>query len=55
MSEQHADLVRVFQAGRAVAHRYGHTYRGLVSNEVLSPHEALAAYDKAEHIDGDAS
>lgn len=49
-----ADLVRVFQAGRAAANRYGHTYRGMVSNEVLALYEALAAYDNAEHIDGEA-
>jgi len=47
-----ADLVRVLEAAGAVGNGYGHTHRGMVSNEAPALHEALAVYDKAEHIDG---
>jgi hypothetical protein len=46
-----ADLVRVLEAAGAVGNGYGHTHRGMVSNKAPL-HEALAVYDKAEHIDG---
>ena len=48
-----ADLARGLEAARAVAaNQYGRTHLGMVGNEVATLHEALAAYEKAEHIDG---
>jgi hypothetical protein len=47
-----ADLVRVLEAAGGVGNGYGHTHRGTVSDEAPAPREALAVYDKAEHIDG---
>jgi hypothetical protein len=42
----------MLEAAGAVGDGYGHTHRGMVSNEAPALHEALAVYDKAEHIDG---